>query len=393
MGNFRFSSGLLNDTKLTSYSLLFVLITSVVFGILYASVYILGDIAIYFGATLSVILVPASFGIGYLINYGSDERAGFDADHIKKEKRFVFFGQKLLSAGITWIIFMVCIVITLMTLIPATIAMINKDGLVNMPFISSIVISAPFILTLVTMPALGWMFVSRAFSAHDNPRNRYLILALVIGMLSTFPSLFMNNINNILFTYLSGNTLIGDLLTGIISAPVFEELFKIVGFLFIYRLIRNQSDGLIYGIAFGAGFALVENILYGGMAILLGGNLLFSFLIGFRSFSMIIHMIGPAAVGFVIGLFRSSNRKKMKKRGRMPSRLEYWTYLFLSVLSIYILAIVNHALWNTFASVGFIILLFMMLIVVLILYMILISLMLTGYYLNDREERETLSWS
>ncbi len=58
----------------------------------------------------------------------------------------------------------------------------------------------------------------------------------------------------------------GEVLGGIIAAPISEEIFKGLGVLAVYLIFRYEFDdvfdGVVYGSLVGFGFAAIENVLY-----------------------------------------------------------------------------------------------------------------------------------
>jgi RsiW-degrading membrane proteinase PrsW (M82 family) len=129
------------------------------------------------------------------------------------------------------------------------------------------------------------------------------------------------------------------------SAPVFEEFFKAIGFVLVLSYIKDETDGIIYGAAFGAGFALLENLYYASNSFLEGGGILIILLILFRSFFNIVgHMIGPSVIGFLIGLVKN------QYKGRKNERSTYVVTLILYVTIGYVFGMIIHAAWNFLAT-------------------------------------------
>jgi len=159
------------------------------------------------------------------------------------------------------------------------------------------------------------------------------------GMLSTFPALFINSFNA---------TWMGDLGidVSLVSAPIFEELFKALGFVLVLTQIKDETDGVIYGASIGAGFALLENLFYGTTSIIEGDGALVIILVIFRSFFNIVgHMLGPVAIGFMIGWVRT-----MHEPNKKGDRTMYLICIVGVVTLGYVFGMAVHAAWNFFAG-------------------------------------------
>lgn len=129
----------------------------------------------------------------------------------------------------------------------------KKKGLYTL-FISSILLPTGF-----------YYFSIKNSEKKKKEKNMHLLYALLWGMI---PSVILSFITNMYFfekidkKYGSFSS---NLITSVIVAPVFEELYKIIGMFLIKKIYSNTEeieDGLIYGSIIGLGFALVENIFY-----------------------------------------------------------------------------------------------------------------------------------
>lgn len=346
---FSFTSGLLGDTGTTAAVLVFVFIFTIILGIIYYFLLeLLGGIFLLGGVIFSIVLIPIVIILGivnylFIKHFIEKKQYGilriFKSREVKpqdftSEYRKKFIIQKLVSFGISIVIFIIA------TIFAGIILLIPYFCLIFLPA------AFPFIILSITMPAIAWLTLAYAFDPYEPEPRGFVIIALLWGMISTFPSLFMNTFNS---------TWMSDLGTGIVSAPIFEELFKSLGFFLIYRQIKDETDGLIYGIAFGAGFALLENFLYGMNTLIAGGGGIgFVLLIGFRSFfNIALHIVGPAAIGFMIGLHKSGIRNALTRKMGSRSALVVSTILMtISIVLTYLFAVGNHSLWNTFASLS-----------------------------------------
>ncbi|MDQ7028480.1 MAG: PrsW family intramembrane metalloprotease [Ardenticatenia bacterium] len=95
----------------------------------------------------------------------------------------------------------------------------------------------------------------------------------------------------------------------IVVAPVVEELFKAVPLVLIFWLYRQEfdgiMDGLLYGALVGFGFAMTENIFYFLSALVEEGVGSFLFLVFLRAIVFgLNHALFSSAFGFGLGLAR-----------------------------------------------------------------------------------------
>jgi len=199
-------------------------------------------------------------------------------------------------------------------------------------------ISFPLLLIAITAPAVGWVLFTYAFDPYEPEPRAMLILGITWGMISTFPSLFLNTFNASWMDPMG-------ISVGVVSAPIFEELFKAIGFVLVFSYIKDETDGVIYGATFGAGFALLENIFYSTNSILDGAGVVVIILIMFRSFFNIVgHMIGPVLIGFLIGNARNRYMDKPKEKG------VYIITLVTFIIIGYVFGMLVHAGWNFLAG-------------------------------------------
>jgi RsiW-degrading membrane proteinase PrsW (M82 family) len=115
------------------------------------------------------------------------------------------------------------------------------------------------------LPTSFYYFSIRNSEKKKREKNIHLLYALLWGMI---PSVILSFITNMyIFEKLDKKygSLTSNLITSVIVAPVFEELYKIIGMFFIKQIYKNteeKEDGLIYGSIIGLGFSLAENIFY-----------------------------------------------------------------------------------------------------------------------------------
>ena len=345
----------MGDAVTTATVLVFVVSFTLIIGglLILLNVYPMGDLFWFVGAMLSLMMIPVIVIIGalnYRIFYPLMITKGKGPfKYLKKDvtdprtlshgDRISFILQKFTSLGIALVLFCIFLVIA--------------SGLIGLGHIFKPLIylfwplSFPFVVLTITLPAMAWLSFAYAFDPYEPEPRGMLVFALVLGMLSAFPSLFLNSWND---GWMSD---VG-ISTAVVSAPIFEELFKAIFFVLVYRHIKSETNGLIYGVAFGAGFALLENFLYGFEASLLAGGFGFFFVIGFRSFAnMLVHIIGPATIGFLIGFSRSTLRYRLTGRyGAGKARMISIAVMVPLVGGGYLFAMIDHAIWNGAGSLG-----------------------------------------
>lgn len=394
-----FLSGLLGDAKTTSVVLGFILLLTIVFGVVYYLLDYYGDPFTYGGSIFAGILVPTLFLLGYLNGLFMDgpvqKRGGFFR-HFRKGRvreysttyRWKFILQKLSSFGICILIFVFSMVISFVLLLPATVSVMS--GVKGVVFYASIAVAFPFMLITITMPAIAFLSLAYAFDPYEPEPRGYLVVALLWGVLSCFPSFFLNNLNYLLFLEIFENEIMGGLLSAVVSAPIVEEFFKAAGFILLYRLIKDETDGVIYGVAFGGGFALLENVLYGARIIPELGGFGFAFLIGMRSFDMVGHIVGPVLIGVLIGLYKGRLRGYfIRKLGGPGTRVVLGlVFLFLVVFG-YSMAVDNHMIWNGLASLAVFTLPILFMITIL-QYIFLIGLIIGGFLLATKSYNDSM---
>ncbi len=192
-----------------------------------------------------------------------------------------------------------------------------------------IILSAPLIVFAITLPAVIWVSFIFSWDRYEPEPRKYVLGALFWGMMSTLPSFFLN-------------TTIGlplGALSAVLVAPPVEEFYKAFGFLFTRKQVDNELDGMIYGICFGVGFSVIENLLYGFNAYSSGGVAGFAILTVYRSvFSLMLHVMGPVMVGFLYGM-------AVRKGWGKP-------FQALAVGIGLVFGIFMHALWNGLATLG-----------------------------------------
>lgn len=147
---------------------------------------------------------------------------------------------------------------------------------------------------------------------------------------------------SVLFSALANDTVgyfFGQAISGVISAPVFEEGSKGLGVVLIMLFFRREFDDILDGIVYGGtialGFATVENVLYYGRGLVGGG---FPALIGLFFLRGILspfaHVTFTSMTGIGCGISRESHNKIVR--------------IFMPLIG-YGLAVTLHAIWNGMA--------------------------------------------
>ena len=94
-----------------------------------------------------------------------------------------------------------------------------------------------------------------------------VLIALAWGMFSTLPASLLNDTGARIIE-VNQNALLGDgdfgtteLILVSVIAPFVEELLKPIGLIFVMKRLRTPYEGVLYGVACGMGFAIMENLL------------------------------------------------------------------------------------------------------------------------------------
>jgi RsiW-degrading membrane proteinase PrsW (M82 family) len=167
------------------------------------------------------------------------------------------------------------------------------------------------------------------------------------GLVAVVVSYILNSLFGAI-AFSVGGEVAGNIVGGVISAPIVEEGSKGLGLLLILLFLRREFDDIVDGVVYGSfialGFATVENILYYGRSLLGGGleGLLIVFIMR-GIMSPFAHVTFTAMTGIGCGLARESHNLAVR---------------ILAPLGGYILAVILHMVWNgmaTFLGAGFLI--------------------------------------
>jgi len=232
-----------------------------------------------------------------------------------------------------------------------------KSGLLFFGFLMSLALGlvalgerGPFIylfplafIVAFSFPGLIWVSYIYSRTVVSPEPQRLVLIALAWGMFSTLPASLLNDIGARLLEVdqnaLLGNGSFGrpELMLVSVVAPIVEELLKPIGLLFVMKRLRTPYEGVLYGVACGMGFAIIENMLYELFIVIWYGSDAWTINAFVRGIgSTVLHAVGPAAVGYAIA-YSNQMVKPMTK------------YVGLA----YVFGIVMHGLWNGIATMPF----------------------------------------
>jgi RsiW-degrading membrane proteinase PrsW (M82 family) len=182
------------------------------------------------------------------------------------------------------------------------------------------------------VPAILYLTIFLWLDRYDPEPPGTLWFAFIWGaIIAVFVSAIFNGI---------AQTMIGDLLTGIVSAPLIEEASKGIGVLIIALFFRKDFDSVVDGIVYAGvvalGFAAMENVDYYGRSLAEGGpGMLIGTFIIRGILSPFSHVLFTCMTGIGLGMARETHNAAMKLAAPV---IGYFGAMFL------------HALWNTLAS-------------------------------------------
>ncbi len=208
-------------------------------------------------------------------------------------------------------------------------------------FLSLGPVAAVIAAVVAFVPAVVYLFPIVWLDRYDPEPLWLLSLTFAWGALvSVFVSFIINTIIGTGATIAAGPE-VGTIAGAVISAPIFEELSKGAGLLVIVLFFRKYFDGILDGIIFAGvialGFATVENVLYYGRALLLGGGEALAATFFLRGIlSPFAHVTFTAMTGIGFGISRETHNPLLK-----------YTMPILGL----IIAMLLHAFWNGVAVV------------------------------------------
>ena len=194
-----------------------------------------------------------------------------------------------------------------------------------------------FLIGLVsaTIPVPLYVILVLWIDRYESEPFWMLATAFVWGAsVATFVAYLINSTGGTIVSALAGPAA-GNAFALVISAPIVEECLKATILFIFFFFKKDEFDGVIDGIVYGAlvalGFAMTENVLYYGKAALHGGVALTVtlFLRGFLApFS---HPLFTSMTGIGLGLARQTRNLAVK--------------LITPVLGL-LMAIFMHSIWN-----------------------------------------------
>lgn len=194
-----------------------------------------------------------------------------------------------------------------------------------------------------SFPGLIWVSYIYSRSVASPEPQRLVLIALAWGMFSTLPASLLNDIGGRIVDVdqdaLLGNGSFGtsELILVSIIAPFVEEILKPIGLIFVMKRLKTPYEGVLYGVACGMGFAIIENLLYELFILIWYGSDAWTINAFVRGIgSTILHAVGPAAIGYAIAY---SNQMQISMKN----------YLLLA----YSFGFIMHSLWNGFATMPF----------------------------------------
>lgn len=198
-----------------------------------------------------------------------------------------------------------------------------------------------FIIATVaaTVPCIFYIMAILWLDRHEKEPFYLIAGAFIWGALvSSLFAVIVNTLFKDIATIVSGNPNIGQFLTVVFSAPLFEESSKALALLILFLFMRhefdNVTDGIIYGSLVGMGFALTENINYFASAMnqagVLGLGLQF---IGRSILFGLGHAMFTGTTGAGLGYARQTHKGLAVK-------------IIVPIVA-FMLAIGEHFLWNS----------------------------------------------
>ncbi len=243
--------------------------------------------------------------------------------------------KKYIIAAITimGIVFLSLVVILLISSSLSQSGPLGIEGII-FAFIASFIAFIPAVFYILP---LIWL------DRYDPEPLWLLALAFAWGALvAVIASFVINTTVGILAFALTNDPGIASAVSGVISAPVFEEASKGVGLLILLLFFRKYFDDILDGIVFAGvialGFATVENVLYYGRAVSslnIGAMVLIFFMRGVLS--PFAHVTFTAMTGIGCGIARESHNKFVR---------------FAMPVVGYCAAVALHAIWNGMALIG-----------------------------------------
>ncbi|THV24381.1 PrsW family intramembrane metalloprotease [Glycomyces paridis] len=181
-------------------------------------------------------------------------------------------------------------------------------------------------------------------------RRPWLVLAFCLGWGACVATAIALGVNTGAAYLLHRNDLNPDL-AAVVSAPVIEEIGKLLGPLLVYwfarRHLTGTLDALVYCGLSGAGFAIAENVLYASGAYVYGAESLDA-AAGIAQVTLLVIMRGLATM-FAHPLMTGLSAIGLGKAARKPGRKGLQTVWIIGML---LCGMGLHALWNGASVLG-----------------------------------------
>jgi len=203
----------------------------------------------------------------------------------------------------------------------------------------------PFILGFIaaTIPVPLYLALVLWIDRYESEPLWMLATAFFWGALvAPFFAFLFNTSGGIIVASITGDLQAGETFSAVISAPIVEEIGKAVILIIFFIWCRDEFDGVIDGIVYaslaGLGFAMTENVLYYGKAVLAEGGpgLTVTFIIR-GALAPFSHPLFTSLTGIGLGLARQSRNAAVK---------------FFLPLAGLLLAMFMHFVWNGSAAFG-----------------------------------------
>ncbi len=158
------------------------------------------------------------------------------------------------------------------------------------------------------------------------------------AFVGTTIALILNTVSGEYLAAVVGASLAAGVLLPIVIAPIVEEAAKGLGLRFVKDPFIEEEDGIVYGAAVGFGFAATENVLYALTALATGGVVAYVIVALLRTLSSaLLHASASSLLGY-----GWSKRRAMRLHGEGT----------ISLVPYYLGAVGLHALFNTIAVAG-----------------------------------------
>lgn len=190
------------------------------------------------------------------------------------------------------------------------------------------------------------------------------------ALVAVFFAFLINTVSGAAVEIMTNDAVAGQTFGAVISAPIVEEISKAIILLLFFFWKKDEFDGVIDGIVYaamvGLGFAMTENILYYGKAVMQGGTETLTLVLVIRgALSPFAHPMFTSMTGIGLGLARQSRNLFVK--------------LVVPVVGI-LTAISMHSIWNGsavfFGGLGFILMYIVIMVPAFLIMFVVIALAL-----------------